>query len=103
MRPRCARRWRWCSSTRTTCARWRRRSARSSRRPLGPDVRRRLLAFAQTLRAHGVEISVSETIDALAAVAAAGVARETLREALAATLVKDERDRATFDRLFEVA
>jgi len=66
-------------------------------------VRRRLLAFAQTLRTHGVEISVAETIDALAAVAAAGVARETLREALAATLVKDERDRATFDRLFEVA
>ncbi len=66
-------------------------------------MRSRLLAFAQTLRGHGLEISVAETLDAMAAVAAAGVDRETLREALAATLVKDERDRATFDRLFEVA
>lgn len=66
-------------------------------------MRRRLLAFAQTLRAQGIELSVAETMDALAAVAAAGVARETLREALAATLVKDERDRAAFDRLFDAA
>jgi uncharacterized protein len=66
-------------------------------------VRQRVLAFAQTLRAHGLELSVAETMDALAAVAAAGVARETLREALAATLVKDERDRAAFDRLFDAA
>jgi uncharacterized protein len=66
-------------------------------------VRQRVLAFAQMLRAHGLEISVAETMDALAAVAAAGVARETLREALAATLVKDERDRAAFDRLFDEA
>src|SRR5262245_2564796 len=42
-------------------------------------------------------------MDAMAAVAAAGVARETLREALAAALVKDERDRAAFDRLCEAA
>lgn len=66
-------------------------------------MRQRVLAFAQTLRAHGLELSVAETMDALAAVAAAGVARETLREALAATLVKDERDRAAFDRLFDAA
>jgi uncharacterized protein len=66
-------------------------------------VRQRLLAFAQTLRAHGLEISVAETMDALAAVAAAGLERETLREALAATLVKDEHDRAAFDRLFDIA
>jgi uncharacterized protein with von Willebrand factor type A (vWA) domain len=66
-------------------------------------VRQRLLAFAHTLRTNGLELSVAETLDAVAAVAAAGVERETLREALAATLVKDERDRPTFDRLFEVA
>jgi uncharacterized protein with von Willebrand factor type A (vWA) domain len=66
-------------------------------------VRARLLAFAQELRAHGIGVSVAESMDAVAAVAAAGVERETLREALAATLVKDERDRATFDRLFEKA
>src|SRR5262249_11766222 len=42
-------------------------------------------------------------MDAVTAVAAAGVERETLREALAATLVKDEAERPTFDRLFDVA
>ncbi len=66
-------------------------------------MRARLLAFAQALRAHEIEVSVAETMDAVAAVAAAGVERETLREALAATLVKDERDRPLFDRLFEAA
>src|SRR5262245_58316180 len=42
-------------------------------------------------------------MDALAAVTVAGLDRETLREALAATLVKDEHDRAAFDRLFDIA
>src|SRR4029450_8551610 len=42
-------------------------------------------------------------MDALAAVAAAGLERETLREALGATLVKDEHDRAAFDRVFAIA
>src|SRR5215510_4091140 len=55
------------------------------------------------LRSHGLPVSVAETMDAVAAVAAAGVERETLREALAATLVKDEGERLTFDRLFEIA
>jgi uncharacterized protein with von Willebrand factor type A (vWA) domain len=66
-------------------------------------VREKLLAFVGTLRAEGVEVSVAETMDALDAVAAAGVERTMLREALAATLVKDERDRALFDRLFDDA
>jgi uncharacterized protein len=66
-------------------------------------MRKRLLAFAQALRAEGIAVSVAESMDAVAAVAAAGVERETMREALAAALVKDERDRATFDRLFERA
>jgi len=66
-------------------------------------VRRRLLAFAQTLRSHGFPVSVSETMDAVSAVAAAGVEREAMREALAATLVKDEGQRPAFDRLFEIA
>ena len=66
-------------------------------------MRKRLLAFAQALRAEGVAVSVAESMDAVAAVAAAGVERETMREALAAALVKDERDRPTFDRLFERA
>ncbi len=64
-------------------------------------MRERILAFVGRLRAADVEVSPAEARDAVAAVAAAGVVRETLREALAATLVKDEGDRSVFDRLFE--
>jgi len=66
-------------------------------------VRERLLAFVDRLRAHDLAISPSETMDAVAAVGVAGVEREVLREALAATLVKDEHDRPAFDAVFEVA
>ena len=66
-------------------------------------MRSRLLAFVQALRADGIAVSVAESMDAVAAVAAAGVERETMREALAAALVKDERDRPAFDRLFDRA
>ena len=65
-------------------------------------MRERLLGFVDGLRARGVDVSVAETLDALAAVQAAGVERPVLREALAATLVKDEADRPAFDALFEV-
>jgi uncharacterized protein with von Willebrand factor type A (vWA) domain len=66
-------------------------------------MRGRILGFVDRLRANDFPISVAETMDALAAVALAGIARPVLREALAATLVKDERDRPTFDTLFERA
>ncbi|HEV7733645.1 MAG TPA: VWA domain-containing protein [Candidatus Binatia bacterium] len=66
-------------------------------------MRARVLDFVQDLRRHGLAISVAESMDALSAVGAAGVEREVLREALAATLVKDERDRPAFDPLFDVA
>lgn len=66
-------------------------------------MRARVVDFVQELRRHGVPVSVAESIDALAAVGVAGIEREVLREALAATLVKDERDRPTFDPLFDVA
>src|SRR5262249_47863365 len=45
-------------------------------------------------------ISVAESIDAMNAVAAAGLEQARLREALAATLIKDEADRAIFDETF---
>jgi uncharacterized protein with von Willebrand factor type A (vWA) domain len=64
-------------------------------------MRARLLDFIQALRVRGVEVSTAEALDAVAGVAAAGVEREVLREALAACLVKDEDDRPTFDALFE--
>lgn len=64
-------------------------------------MRERLLTFVHALRSRDVRISVAESLDALAAVAVAGVDRGVLREALAATLVKDERDRPAFDPLFD--
>lgn len=64
-------------------------------------VRAHLMAFVTRLRRAGVRISVAETLDAMAAVEAAGVERTVLREALAATLVKEEADRHTFDTAFE--
>src|SRR5437870_1270836 len=66
-------------------------------------MRSRILAFVQALRAEAVDVSVAETMDAVRAVAAAGVEREVLRESLAACLVKDEEDRPVFDRLFDAA
>lgn len=65
-------------------------------------MRQVVLRFVRRLRERGIDVSPAETMDALAAVAAAGIEREVLREALAATLVKDERDRPVFDALFEV-
>src|SRR5262245_39863727 len=64
-------------------------------------MRERILGLVEALRGADVSISVAETMDAVAAVMAAGVERTVLREALAATLVKDEDDRRTFDRLFD--
>src|SRR5438128_3839076 len=67
-------------------------------------MRARILDFVQTLRARGgVEVSVAESLDALVAVAAVGVERAPMREALAAALVKHEADRPAFDRLFDEA
>ena len=58
------------------------------------------LRFISDLRAAGLRISVSESMDAVRAVAAVGVERDPLREALAASLVKEEEDRPLFDEIF---
>ncbi len=63
-------------------------------------MRERLLEFVDLLRGRGVRVSVAESIDAMNAVAAAGLGRTALREALAAALIKDQADRALFDELF---
>ncbi|MGH8675994.1 MAG: VWA domain-containing protein [Burkholderiales bacterium] len=60
----------------------------------------RIIDFVAQLRAAGVRVSVAETIDAIRAVAAAGIARGRMREALAAALIKDESDRPAFDATF---
>lgn len=58
------------------------------------------LRFINALRTAGLRISISESMDALRAVAAIGVEREMFCEALAACLVKEEDDRLVFDETF---
>ena len=63
-------------------------------------LRDQIVSFIATLRSAGVRISVAESIDAMHAVAAAGIERTRMHEALAAALIKDEADRPTFDESF---
>ena len=63
-------------------------------------LRDQLLRFIDRLRGAGVRISIAETLDAMRAIAAAGLERTPMREALAATLIKDEDDRHIFDEMF---
>ncbi len=59
--------------------------------------------FVRLLRLHGVRVSTAEAIDAMHAVAVPGVLdqRELLRAALAVCLVKDRRDLATYEMVFD--
>ncbi len=65
-----------------------------------PRLRDQLVNFIAALREAGVRISVAESLDAMNAVAAVGLERALMHEALAATLIKDEADRAIFDESF---
>ncbi|TQL67560.1 hypothetical protein FB381_1441 [Nocardioides albertanoniae] len=59
--------------------------------------------FVRLLRLQGVRIGISEVVDASRAAGAPGVLenRSLLRSALRVTLIKDQRDEATFERTFE--
>ncbi|MBE7187880.1 VWA domain-containing protein [Jatrophihabitans endophyticus] len=59
--------------------------------------------FVRLLRLSGVRIGVSEAVDGMRALSVAGIAadRELTRAALRVSLVKDRRDEATFDRVFD--
>ncbi|QYJ02629.1 VWA domain-containing protein [Nocardioides panacisoli] len=59
--------------------------------------------FVRLLRLRGVRVSVAEVIDGLRAAAQPGVLadREVLRSALAVSMVKDRRDLAAFDEVFD--
>jgi len=65
-------------------------------------LRDELLRFVNQLRGAGVRISIAETLDAMNAISAAGLERAPMREALAASLIKDEDDRHIFDELFAI-
>ena len=63
----------------------------------------RILEFIGDLRRAEIRISPSEALDALSASAEVGLTdRETFKSTLTATLVKEARDLATFDRLFNL-
>jgi len=59
-------------------------------------MKARIAELITALRRAEIVVSVAEAMDAAQAAAMAGVERSVLREALAATLVKDERDRPVF-------
>ena len=63
-------------------------------------MRERLIEFVQRLRRSGIRISIAESLDATRAIEAAGIEPEVFREALSATLIKDEAERALFLELF---
>jgi uncharacterized protein with von Willebrand factor type A (vWA) domain len=66
-------------------------------------VERGLQRFVRLLRINGVPVSVTEALDAMRAAATPATLadRGSLRDALRVTLVKDRRDQATFDDLFD--
>ena len=62
----------------------------------------RHLSFVAALRGAGLRVSISEGLDAAAAVETVGLAdRSVLREVYAATLVKRHTDRPSFDSVFD--
>ena len=63
----------------------------------------RHIAFLEALRAAGLSVSLAEDLDAIAALGAVTWdSRETVCTAYAATLVKRQSQRPTFDALFDV-
>jgi uncharacterized protein with von Willebrand factor type A (vWA) domain len=64
-------------------------------------MKARIAALIAALRRAEIAVSIAEAMDAAQAAARAGVERPVLREALAATLIKDERDRPVFLAAFE--
>lgn len=63
----------------------------------------RHVAFLEALRAAGLPVSLSEDLDAVSALSAvAWSSRDTVRDVYAATLVKRQSTRATFESLFDL-
>jgi uncharacterized protein with von Willebrand factor type A (vWA) domain len=63
----------------------------------------RHIAFIEALRSAGMPVSLSEDLDSVTAVTHLGLAdREALRSGLAATLVKRQGHRPTFDATFDL-
>ncbi len=59
--------------------------------------------FVQVLRKHQLRVSPAESLDALHALKQVGLReREVVRDTLRATMVKNQEDAETFDRLFDL-
>ena len=59
--------------------------------------------FVQVLRSHQLRVSPAESIDALHALEQTGLReRGVVKDTLRATLIKNQEDESTFDRLFEL-
>ena len=59
--------------------------------------------FVGVLRDHHLRVSPAESIDALNALRHTGLGeRETVKDTLRATLIKNQDDTGTFDRLFDL-
>jgi uncharacterized protein len=59
--------------------------------------------FVQVLRRHRLRVSPAESLDALHALKQVGLGeREVVRDTLRATLIKNQEDTETFDRLFDL-
>lgn len=71
------------------------------RRTLEDALKSQILSFIDALRSAGVAAAVAETLDATSAVATVGLERAVFREALAATLIKDEAQRPIFESVFD--
>lgn len=68
-----------------------------------PGAADRLTGLVRALRAHGVGVGTSETLDAARAVTVLELAdRDRLRAGLAATLLHHEGQRAVFDAVFDL-
>ncbi|GAB2972843.1 vWA domain-containing protein [Nocardioides montaniterrae] len=69
----------------------------------GSGLLERHLSFIEALRGAGLSVSLAEDIDSVAALSAIGWgSREMVRDAMAATLLKRQTHRTTFDALFDV-
>jgi uncharacterized protein with von Willebrand factor type A (vWA) domain len=67
-----------------------------------PATAGRLLRFAEELRAEGLSVGTSELLDAFEALGEVSWAeRESVREAMAATLAKSQEDRRVFELIFD--
>ena len=68
----------------------------------GDAVAERVIRLGRSLQARGVDVAITEMIDAGRAATAVDLAsREELRVALCATMIKDPRHMATFDAAFD--